>query len=224
MPRRAAKAGKKVPVKGKRYPLNMRTTFEVRQQLEVSAAASGRSLAQEAEYRIERAYLDLRLMIEALGREYDPRLAGILFAVAEAMKASGQHAGLVAAQHAGLAAAQALDDSRDWFDNPYAYDQAAQAAIAVIEAMRPEGDPSPPPPPVPLNVVGAIPDFGNLNAQIGKSHAGTVIEEVASGHARNSRGVERARFLHRVNPLAARLRKFCDEEFLNAESHIGDDQ
>jgi Arc-like DNA binding domain len=41
---------------GKRWPLNMRTTREIREQLEAAAAASGRSLSQEVEYRISRSF------------------------------------------------------------------------------------------------------------------------------------------------------------------------
>jgi len=44
------------PGEGKRVPLNMRTTKEVRQKLEEAAAASGRSLTQEVENRIERSF------------------------------------------------------------------------------------------------------------------------------------------------------------------------
>jgi uncharacterized protein (DUF1778 family) len=51
MPVRGSKGGD-----GKRYPLNMRTTKEIRERLERAAAKSGRSLAQEVEYRLERSF------------------------------------------------------------------------------------------------------------------------------------------------------------------------
>ena len=38
---------------GKRHPLNIRTTKEMRDRLEAAATASGRSLAQEVEFRLE---------------------------------------------------------------------------------------------------------------------------------------------------------------------------
>lgn len=41
---------------GKRHPLNMRTTAEVRRKIEEAASASGLSLAQEVERRIERSF------------------------------------------------------------------------------------------------------------------------------------------------------------------------
>jgi hypothetical protein len=41
---------------GKRYPLGLRTTKELRERLEAARAASGRSLAQEVEYRLEQSF------------------------------------------------------------------------------------------------------------------------------------------------------------------------
>ncbi len=46
------------PGKGKRVPLNMRTTRELRGSLEKAAANSGRSLAQEVETRLERSFAE----------------------------------------------------------------------------------------------------------------------------------------------------------------------
>ena len=42
----------------KRHPLNMRTTAEMREKLEAAAVASGRSLAQEVEYRLNASFAD----------------------------------------------------------------------------------------------------------------------------------------------------------------------
>src|SRR5262249_14589966 len=41
---------------GKRYPLNMRTTKELRDKIEEAAMVSGRSLVQEVEFRLERLF------------------------------------------------------------------------------------------------------------------------------------------------------------------------
>lgn len=43
-------------VGGKRFPLNLRTTQEIREQLEEAARMSGRSLAQEIETRVEQTF------------------------------------------------------------------------------------------------------------------------------------------------------------------------
>lgn len=71
MPARARPEGP-----GKRYPLSMRTTIEVRQKLEQAAAASGRSLAQEVEYLVEKALrepLDVKAIVKATIDEYEKR-------------------------------------------------------------------------------------------------------------------------------------------------------
>jgi hypothetical protein len=41
---------------GKRYPLNMRTTKELRDKIDEAAMASGRSLVQEVEFRLENSF------------------------------------------------------------------------------------------------------------------------------------------------------------------------
>src|SRR5262245_52941263 len=56
------KRGGKMPPKskrvlpGKRYPLNMRTTKELRDKIEEAASTSGRSLVQEVEFRLEESF------------------------------------------------------------------------------------------------------------------------------------------------------------------------
>ena len=42
--------------KGKRHPLNMRATRELRGKIEAAAWRSGRSMTQEVEYRLERSF------------------------------------------------------------------------------------------------------------------------------------------------------------------------
>lgn len=54
--------------KGKRYPLNMRTTLELRQKIDDAAKLSGRSLVQEVEYRLEQSFLQQNF--SALMREH----------------------------------------------------------------------------------------------------------------------------------------------------------
>lgn len=48
------------PVKGKRCPLNMRTTQRIRALLDAEAEASGRSLAQTVEFIIEMHFANRR--------------------------------------------------------------------------------------------------------------------------------------------------------------------
>ena len=56
--KRAARRGRPpLPAgEGKRHPLGIRTTKQLREQLEQAAKSSGRSLAQEVEYRLEKSF------------------------------------------------------------------------------------------------------------------------------------------------------------------------
>lgn len=46
------------PGEGKRFPLNTRTTKVLRDWMDAASKASGRSLSQEVEYRLERSFME----------------------------------------------------------------------------------------------------------------------------------------------------------------------
>jgi hypothetical protein len=54
---------------GKRHPLSMRTTKEVRDQLEAAAGRAGRSLAQELEFRLEASIARQEYLIAQWGED-----------------------------------------------------------------------------------------------------------------------------------------------------------
>ena len=60
---------------GKRYPLNMRTTRELRDKIEEAAMASGRSLVQEVEFRLEQSF---RREEDNRRRKEELKLLGVL--------------------------------------------------------------------------------------------------------------------------------------------------
>lgn len=64
---------------GKRHPLNMRTTAELRAKLGWAATQSGRSLAQEVEYRLERSFIEVDpvQMLATLLADIRQRLEGL---------------------------------------------------------------------------------------------------------------------------------------------------
>jgi hypothetical protein len=72
MPPRA-KTTKNSDGEGKRYPLSMRTTFELRRKLEQAAKRSGLSLAQELERRLEYSFSAEKNHADALQAEYEMR-------------------------------------------------------------------------------------------------------------------------------------------------------
>jgi hypothetical protein len=185
-------------------------------------------LSEEVEYRLEQAFRDQKLMVEALALTYGQELAGILFEIAEAMKAAGQSA--------GFRATRSLEGWQNWFDDPYAFSQAAQAAAEVVDRNKPDGQPVLPQVSQSeqemvreVNATWAagteVPSPEEQLANHGRKIAKTIIEEAASGFTQTEATVERARFLHRNSGrLAQRLRKFCSEEWLNAPTHLGDDR
>ena len=58
------------PTEGKRYPLNMRTTKNVRDEVAAAAKDSGRSLAHEVESLVEQALSEKKAAHEELGGEH----------------------------------------------------------------------------------------------------------------------------------------------------------
>ena len=139
MPPRAKTTKKKDAEGGKRYPLNMRTTFEMRQSLEAAAKRSGRSLAQEAEIRIEHSFANEGRLLDALDLAYGRELSGLMLAMGEAMKST------IAAGSSIESLAGRLPSVREWWDSPYVYAEAAKAAETILRSFRPRGDVVAPP-------------------------------------------------------------------------------
>ena len=59
------------------------------------------------------------------------------------MQGAGQNAAFLKKDHFGLEP-MTVDDALLLFRDPYAFDQAKQAAEAILEACRPPGSPEPP--------------------------------------------------------------------------------
>jgi hypothetical protein len=106
MPKRAPTLGD-----GKRSPLNMRTTKDLREKLEKAAGQSGRSLVQEVEARLEQSLNGDFLLTELLGSGKNAHLLKLV-----AMMLSG------------------LDQAAyPWYSNP---DSAARLRSDIERAMR----------------------------------------------------------------------------------------
>jgi hypothetical protein len=116
--------------KAKRYPLAIRTTKRLKDLLQHAADSSGRSLAQEVEFRLE-----LSLQADEINEHGDGPLA-IVEMVARAMLKAGEGARY-------LSSSGRAPFGGDWADDAYAFDQAFQAAILVLEALRPDGPTEP---------------------------------------------------------------------------------
>ena len=70
----------------RRVPLSLRVTPEVRSRLEEQANQSGRSISQEAEFRLEQSFKREDLLPDVLALAYGEPLAGFLMALGETIK------------------------------------------------------------------------------------------------------------------------------------------
>ena len=114
MPARA----KLPPGKGKRVPLNMRTTREVRERLEKNAADSGRSLTQEVEYHLARSLGRDEMMAETWGGS------------------AAMQVWLTCASAAKTLSAKA---DADWLDDTQTFAQVKSATELLFDIFGPEG-------------------------------------------------------------------------------------
>ena len=124
MPRRATPTRRSSAAKGKRYPLNMRTTFEIRRALELSARASGRSLAQEAEIRIEQSISAQQSLTAGLAAAWGPRNAGVTILIGRLL--------------AGADAAARTHGLDGWLESPGVHDLVVRAINSYLRAVRPQ--------------------------------------------------------------------------------------
>ena len=113
------------------YKLSVTIREKLRRQLEESAAAEDRTLSQEVEFRIERSFDRAELIFNSMTLAYGPELAGLVILVARAMAGAGR---VSRRKESGL------EFSREgWLTEPFAYEQALHAAVAVLKGLRPTG-------------------------------------------------------------------------------------
>jgi hypothetical protein len=177
------------PKEGEKATLGIRASADLKQRLDLAAKRNGRSLSQEAEHRLEESLRDeLGQMLElAYGRP----LAGLLMMIGHAMQLVGKRA--------AFEATHSYDAIDRWPTNPYAFDQAVNAAAAVLEGMRPPGNRE-----LPQRVATTIPtDFGRIMGGLTLSF----VKDPET--ARTNESVELEIFARKVNamlgPLASEI-------------------
>jgi hypothetical protein len=191
---------KRQPKPGERVSLGLRVTPGLKLALDSAARVSGRSQSQEAEFRIEQTFFDQKRMVEALDLTFGPELAGILLGLGEAMMEAGKFSFVMFELSHGKFR-RPSGQMFPWFEVPYAYEQAMQAANAVLEAFKPPG-------PVLLPKRDDTDEEAKYNSTDGRSIADDILKEAATGHPSSQGAEERARMLHRVlGPLFQRLRR-----------------
>lgn len=121
---------------GERVPVGLRVTLDIRKGLDDACKASGRSLSQEAEFRLEQTFNRQNAVFDALDLAYGRRWTGILLAISTLAQITGTRA----IMHSGWK----FDAGEQWDRDPYAYEQVVQAINFLLEAFRPKGGTEPP--------------------------------------------------------------------------------
>ncbi len=111
--------------KSPRAQVPLRIPEALRARIEKAAKETGQSMNAEIIDRLEKSF-------GSEDRLGGPRLVELLEAMASAMKITGQTA--------ALAESDKVMNQGQWLRLPYAFDQAAQAAAAVLEQHRPPGE------------------------------------------------------------------------------------
>src|SRR4051794_27319867 len=106
--------------------INLRVPDDFRERLQAAAAERGVSVNKEITDRLQKTFdEDVRISLD--GQTAD--LYAILRVVATAMELTGPTAGFMSTP--------TIDATKTWLNNSFAYDQAVQAAVTVLEAFRP---------------------------------------------------------------------------------------
>lgn len=111
---------------GKRHPLNIRTTRELKDLLRRAANSSGRSVAQEIEVRLEHSFRDEARAELFLAAVYGRQLAAVLDLLGHAARSAIGHAAI----------------EGDWLADPAACARARGAVIKVATGLCPQTGPA----------------------------------------------------------------------------------
>jgi hypothetical protein len=159
----------KPPTPGRKSPLGLRVTPEIKDALDSAAQRNSRTQSQEAELRIEATFRAEQQLSQGLELVYGKRIAGLLTLLGHVLRDLGPTASNVATLSAEV--------DPDWLSNPFAVDQAEKAIGFIFDAIRPEGDP------VPVHLRGPLVIFGNdLNAihrELGKAMVAPYLAAIA---------------------------------------------
>ena len=121
---------------GERSTLSLRVTEDLFKKLSDAATKKGRPLSNEAELRLEQSFNQDDQLPFVLIRIYGRQLAGLLMLLGSVLREAGPSM--------GFSSTYTLEGADGWLDLPWAFDQAAEAAALIFEAIRPVGSPTPP--------------------------------------------------------------------------------
>src|ERR1051325_1710497 len=155
----------------RRIPLSMRITPQLRERLVAQAGANGRSITQEAEFRLEQSFQEDKRIPEIMNRIYGRQLAGFLMLIGAVLHDAGRFM--------GFQSTFTIEGADNWMDLPYPFGQAEKALNLMIEAIRPAGDPGPPKSTILPALAGSDFDPEEMARQRGPSFAWPYLDAVA---------------------------------------------
>jgi hypothetical protein len=116
---------------GKRYPLAIRTTKTLKDQLVRASQASGRSLAQEVEHRLELSFMEDRQSEGVLEHVFTRKVAATAMAIALAIR--------VTVDAIKWARRKPRIREPAWLEDPFEFGQIAAAVNGFLACLQPEG-------------------------------------------------------------------------------------
>jgi hypothetical protein len=174
--------------KAKREAVGIRTTKELKGQIKAHADLAGRSVAQEIELRLERSFAP---------STFPPEVETLAELLARAMHQTGEI----------ICTGGMLTDAApvDWWDNAYAFDQAAKAALFILRQSRPEGARQP------VGLFAALKGYSALPPNLAHAAGRAIAEGVLAAIRGEQPGVQLGRWarshgiLERLGSIGARL-------------------
>jgi len=115
-----------------RVPMSTRIRGSLFNRLTAEARSNDRPLGNEVELRLEQSFARKSLFGEALKSGSELGLAGLMVIAGRVMQESARSR--MNEKHGGL-------PSGSWLADPDAYDEAVNAALAVLDEFRPTGTP-----------------------------------------------------------------------------------
>ncbi len=144
MPRERTKKSRKrgrpplPPDQAKRHALGIRTTKTLKERIADAAGASGRSLAQEAEHRLEGSFAPDPDFETWLARIYGPQCAALLQIIGRELPSQIVRAGI----RVGALHGTRVDILSDWMADPTVFAVVSRSINAILAILRPPGAPA----------------------------------------------------------------------------------
>jgi predicted DNA-binding protein len=134
MRRRAGRPARRISP-GERVPMSFRVTPELKERMDRAASASGRSVAQEIELRLENSFRDQEDVIRAaLVLAYGPQLAALSQLIGDAARNTITVSNFFFSD----------ESQTHWIDHPYTFEQVRAGIATLLDGLRPPGVPDVP--------------------------------------------------------------------------------